>query len=213
MRGGTRPKTPKLLTSVPELLTVSVACDSMHEHEHRHVLWSTQEWSFATRLEAEYRRLLCQRLVEQFYQLSGEGHKGLLLECDFDVLGMRLSLGQVSSGKVTISNKPGRVQKICEFVDSVEREGSLNRHQDQVLIRYQNIASGFFQGRALKFLCRDLVGVISGKSLLIPASRDLCVPRSRQPLQKGLHERCAFLPAMTSFISSSMGPGKMVLQV
>ena len=94
------------------------------------------------------------------HQLTGEGQKGKSFGHMFDVLGMRLDLSNVRSGEVTLSNKPSRTQKICEFVESIEKEGSLSRRQAQILMGYLNFARGFFQVRSLRFLCRDLVGVI-----------------------------------------------------
>ena len=68
MHGGRRPKTSKFLANVPHLQALALMCDNQHDHDPWNISWSAQGWTFATHLEAEYPRLLCKRLVEQFCQ-------------------------------------------------------------------------------------------------------------------------------------------------
>ena len=99
------------------------------------------------------------------HKRTGEGHKGLPFAKQVDILGMRVDLSKVAVGQVILANKPGRIDKICEFVDSIDREGTMSRHQAQVLLGLLNFACGFYHGRALRYLCKDLIGVVAGGSL------------------------------------------------
>ena len=99
------------------------------------------------------------------HKRTGEGHKGLPFAKQVDILGMRVDLSDISAGQVTLANKPGRIDKICDFVSSIGASGAMTRHQAQVLLGLLNFACGYYHGRALRYLRKDLIDVISGGSL------------------------------------------------
>ncbi|CAE7828024.1 unnamed protein product, partial [Symbiodinium necroappetens] len=57
------------------------------------------------------------------HKRTGEGHKGLPFAKLVDILGMRADLTCMAGGSVTLSNKPGRIDKICDFVVSIRNAG------------------------------------------------------------------------------------------
>ena len=108
------------------------------------------------------------------HKRTGEGHKGLPFAKLVDILGMRADLTCVAAGTVTLSNKPGRINKICDFVMSIKSAGCVTRHQAQVLLGLLNFACGYYHGRALRYLCKGLIDVVSGGSLEGCALKDFC---------------------------------------
>ena len=64
MHGGSRPKVSRFLTNVPSMQKLACRCDGQHPHDAWGVSWTPTGWRFATHLEAQYPRLLCQRGVE-----------------------------------------------------------------------------------------------------------------------------------------------------
>ena len=61
------------------------------------------------------------------------GSKGLPFQPSFNVLGLTIGVGRVSEGVVTLKNKPGRVDKICQEFDKMVNEEALILHHAQVL--------------------------------------------------------------------------------
>ncbi|CAE7537200.1 unnamed protein product, partial [Symbiodinium necroappetens] len=108
------------------------------------------------------------------HKRTGEGHKGLPFAKLVDILGMRADLSCMAGGTVTLSNKPGRIDKICDFVVNIKSAGCVTRHQAQVLLGLLNFACGYYHGRALRYLCKGLIDVVSGGSLEGRALQDFC---------------------------------------
>ncbi|CAE7804359.1 unnamed protein product [Symbiodinium sp. CCMP2592] len=84
------------------------------------------------------------------------GSKGKPFDSSFDVLGTRLDLGEILSGKIVLANKVGRAEKILEKVSTASLGNGSFRQSLQVLIGHLNFASGFFAGRALRHVAYDL---------------------------------------------------------
>ncbi|CAE7196317.1 unnamed protein product [Symbiodinium sp. CCMP2592] len=99
--------------------------------------------------------------VSQLLDLLGwrhakSGAKGKPFDSSFDVLGTRLDLGEILSGKIVLANKVGRAEKILEKVSTASLGNGSFRQSLQVLIGHLNFASGFFAGRALRHVAYDL---------------------------------------------------------
>ena len=63
MHGGSRPKWQRWVSNFSRIKKLDAQCDKMHEHKPWAPDWGG-EWFAATRSEAEYRELLCQRVVK-----------------------------------------------------------------------------------------------------------------------------------------------------
>ena len=61
---GLAPRSRVFLTNVPSMQKLACRCDGQHPHDAWGVSWTPTGWRFATHLEAQYPRLLCQRVVE-----------------------------------------------------------------------------------------------------------------------------------------------------
>eukprot|EP00438_Fugacium_kawagutii_P005382 Skav230419 [mRNA] locus=scaffold726:5721:6758:- [translate_table: standard] len=85
------------------------------------------------------------------------GPKGKPFESDFTVLGASLDLSRVREGVVTLSNKEGRVERICQQLQQVKSVGKLSVHEAQVLHGLLRFSTGFFAGRHLHQVCSELL--------------------------------------------------------
>ena len=66
------------------------------------------------------------------------------------------NLLSIWEGKITISNKVGRVDKVLDRLRATKSQGRLSRHEGQVLVGLLRFAGGFFGGRQLRYVCNDL---------------------------------------------------------
>ena len=64
MHGSERDKKTRLLASLGLYDSLGIQCDHTHAHKPRHITSRGQHLEFATALEAEYPRLLCQRMAQ-----------------------------------------------------------------------------------------------------------------------------------------------------
>ena len=77
MHGGERPKWTRLITNCRELQDLALECDGAHQHAP----WGVQKtatgvWNFRTSEEAEYPRLLCQRVADKVAQAAATAGLG-----------------------------------------------------------------------------------------------------------------------------------------
>ena len=82
----------------------------------------------------------------------------------FDVLGVRLSLGDLGEHGFNLGNKPSRFEKITGLLEEVIKEGSINVRQSQVIHGNLNFAMGFFLGHSLKIAARAFAFLSTGTS-------------------------------------------------
>ncbi|CAE7725562.1 unnamed protein product [Symbiodinium sp. CCMP2592] len=106
-------------------------------------------------------------IISEFLDILGWGHaktgsKSHPFAEVFSVLGMQIDLSNLSKRSIVLSNKPGRIDRIVEKLESVAASGFLTVHQAQILLGLLNFSSGFFAGRALKHSCKWLSGFLAG---------------------------------------------------
>ncbi|CAE7664556.1 unnamed protein product [Symbiodinium sp. CCMP2592] len=106
-------------------------------------------------------------IISEFLDLLGWSHaktgsKSHPFAEVFSVLGMQIDLSNMSERSIVLSNKPGRIDRIVEKLESVAASGFLTIHQAQILLGLLNFSSGFFAGRALKHSCKWLSGFLAG---------------------------------------------------
>ncbi|CAE7464336.1 unnamed protein product [Symbiodinium sp. CCMP2592] len=106
-------------------------------------------------------------IISEFLDILGWGHaktgsKSHPFAEVFSVLGMQIDLSNLSKRSIVLSNKPGRIVRIVEKLESVAASGFLTVHQAQILLGLLNFSSGFFAGRALKHSCKWLSGFLAG---------------------------------------------------
>ncbi|CAE7029847.1 unnamed protein product [Symbiodinium sp. CCMP2592] len=106
-------------------------------------------------------------IISEFLDILGWGHaktgsKSHPFAEVFSVLGMQIDLSNLSKRSIVLSNKPGRIDRIVEKLESVAASGFLTIHQAQILLGLLNFSSGFFAGRALKQSCKWLSGFLAG---------------------------------------------------
>ncbi|CAK9104190.1 unnamed protein product [Durusdinium trenchii] len=82
----------------------------------------------------------------------------------FDVLGVRLSLGDLGEHGFNLGNKPSRIEKITGLLEEVIKKGSINVRQSQVIHGNLNFAMGFFLGHSLKIAARAFAFLSTGNS-------------------------------------------------
>ena len=87
------------------------------------------------------------------------GPKGLPFQEKFTVLGTEIDLGRISTGTVTLANKPGRVERIIKLLEHHMEKGSVTLHEAQVAHGLFRHACGFFAGRSFVQLCNELLSL------------------------------------------------------
>ena len=85
--------------------------------------------------------------------------KGRPFEETFDLLGMRLSVGELLAGQVALANKPSRVEKIRAQASRMASSGCVTRREAASLHGQLNFMVGFAAGRAMKIACRALANI------------------------------------------------------
>ena len=91
------------------------------------------------------------------------GSKAAPFQAAFNVLGCRLDLSGICDGKVILENKPGRVDRLVALLEQVSKDGSLSKHQGQVIHGLMRYACGFFSGKFLHQVCAEVMA-LSGPS-------------------------------------------------
>ncbi|CAJ1350568.1 unnamed protein product, partial [Effrenium voratum] len=112
------------------------------------------------------------------------GPKAPSFQPEFVVLGMRLDLSRLHEGVITLSNKPGRVERLCALLEDIARQGKVTKQEAQSVHGLLRYASGHFAGRQLglegspnptklKNVCSKAVSLLQkGKPRVIPAQLD-----------------------------------------
>lgn len=94
----------------------------------------------------------------------------------FDVLGIRLSVGDLGLGVFTLENKLSRVEKIASLLKEVSDAAKISIRQAQVIHGNLNFAMGFYMGHSVKIAARAFAYLSSDRRSCKPgALRDLCM--------------------------------------
>ena len=89
------------------------------------------------------------------------GTKGCPFQPCFQVLGCSLNLGDICQGAITLENKPGRIDRLVALLRQIQKEGTLSRHQGQILHGLMRYACGFFSGKYLHQACAEAMALSS----------------------------------------------------
>ena len=90
-----------------------------------------------------------------------EGDKATEFEGVFNLLGAQLDLRCLHLGRIVVSNKPGRIDKMVNILQDVKRKGCISKAEAQSFHGLLNYASGFFLGSACKTAARCFSNLIS----------------------------------------------------
>lgn len=93
----------------------------------------------------------------------------------FDVLGAKLTVGDLHGGPFTVENKPKRLVKIGQLIADLGASGRITKRQAQVVQGNLNFATSFVMGRSLKVASRAFASLTTGKNEVSASELgDLC---------------------------------------
>ena len=93
----------------------------------------------------------------------------------FDVLGAKLTVGDLHGGPFTVENKPKRLVKIGQLLADLGASGRITKRQAQVVQGNLNFATSFVMGRSLKVASRAFASLTTGKNEVSASELgDLC---------------------------------------
>ncbi|CAE7225523.1 unnamed protein product, partial [Symbiodinium sp. CCMP2456] len=84
-----------------------------------------------------------------------EGEKAPGFQQEFVALGVQISLNNLGQGRFTVSNKPGRVEKLVAMIQEAATNPDVAKSLPE-LHGHLNFASGFFYNKGLKFVSKAL---------------------------------------------------------
>ncbi|CAE7811948.1 unnamed protein product [Symbiodinium sp. CCMP2592] len=112
-------------------------------------------------------------IISEFLDLLGWSHaktgsKSHPFAEVFSVLGMQIDLSNMSERSIVLSNKPGRIDRIVEKLESVAASGFLTIHQAQILLGLLNFSSALVQmaiwfpgwRQAFSEMCRHTIKIL-----------------------------------------------------
>ena len=80
------------------------------------------------------------------------GVKAVDFGASFNALGISVQLDRLNRGSFILSNKEGRLERLCSMLRDVKERGTISRSEAAQVQGHLNFASGFFISKALKFL-------------------------------------------------------------
>ena len=83
------------------------------------------------------------------WKFSDDPNKTHPFETEFDVLGVRLSVGSLHGGPFVMQNKPSRVEKIQKLLEDTATLEKVDKRHAQVVHGNLNFALSFFLGKSL----------------------------------------------------------------
>ena len=86
------------------------------------------------------------------WQYAKEGDKASDFALAFDALGVTYTLNHAPSGGFEVANKAGRLEKICELLEAIEKRGIVTGAQAAEVQGLLNFACGFFSTKAVRQL-------------------------------------------------------------
>ena len=93
------------------------------------------------------------------------GPKGLPFDLKFQVLGCSLDLERVPQGEVVTENKPGRIERLKEYLDKLGKSGKMSLNEAQILHGLLRYSCGFFAGKHLYQVCSEVVQFMSASAV------------------------------------------------
>ena len=109
---------------------------------------------------------LCALSVEGLLDALGwiyakEGDKATTFEGVFNLLGVQLDLRCSHLGRMVVSNKPDRIDKMTQILRSIKQRSYISKSEVQSFHSLLNYASGFFLGNACRTAARCFSNLIS----------------------------------------------------
>lgn len=145
------------------------------------------------------------------WEHAKEGDKALDFSEVFDLLGVTFNLKNVQLGTFVISNKIGRVEKLCKMLEDIESAGAITAAKVSEIQGLLNFAVSFHMGKGLKHLVSAFMQFTDGqRSKKNLRSLSACVPTPNQCLANNLESILCQLLANPCW-SSQMVPMKMEL--
>ena len=86
------------------------------------------------------------------WEHAKEGDKALDFSEVFDLLGVTFDLKNVQLGTFVISNKIGRVEKLCKMLEDIKSAGTITAARASEIQGLLNFAVSFYMGKGLKHL-------------------------------------------------------------
>lgn len=86
------------------------------------------------------------------WEHAKEGDKALNFDQTFDLLGVTFCLKEMHAGRLVISNKFSKVEKICKILEQISSDGFVTSARASEIQGLLNFAVSFYMGRSLKHL-------------------------------------------------------------
>ena len=86
------------------------------------------------------------------WEHAKEGDKALDFSEVFDLLGVTFNLKNLQQGTFVVSNKIGRVEKLCKMLEDIESAGAITAAKASEIQGLLNFAVSFYMGKGLKHL-------------------------------------------------------------
>ena len=117
-------------------------------------------------LEPSASARMCSMASENFLEILGwkfakAGDKATSFESCFNLLGAQLDLQSLHLGRLTVANKPGRLEKMKDMLLDIKKKGKITKAEAQTVQGLLNYASGFFLGSSCRMATRCFSNLIS----------------------------------------------------
>ena len=115
------------------------------------------------------------------------GVKATDFAADFNALGISVQLGNLNKGAFILSNKEGRIDRLCVMLEKIAQSGSITKSEAAQIQGHLNFASGFYISKALRFLSSsfarlaDIPRALGSKDLASLSNLAICMLRSIPP--------------------------------
>ena len=96
------------------------------------------------------------------------GDKATNFEGVFNLLGAQLDLRYLHLGRMVVSNKPGRLNKMVQILQGIKQRVRVSKSEAQSFHGLLNYASGFFLGNACRTAARCFSNLISNPGRATP---------------------------------------------
>ena len=117
-------------------------------------------------LEPSASARMCSMASENFLEILGwkfakAGDKATSFDSCFNLLGAQLDLQSLHLGRLTVANKPGRLEKMKDMLLDIKKKGKITKAEAQTVQGLLNYASGFFLGSSCRMATRCFSNLIS----------------------------------------------------
>ena len=69
---------------------------------------------------------------------------------DFNALGISVQLGNLNKGAFILSNKEGRIDRLCVMLEKIAQSGSITKSEAAQIQGHLNFSRGFYISKALR---------------------------------------------------------------